>query len=296
MVCGSALEALALMLTCVKVRTHVDARNTHYFQSGLSVRLGALAADAMLQHTPFMAVQAPGAAVLANLLSDKAFSGNGQLSAAALLSKGRAEWMRDGTLARASTALLLALRSAAVAAVKAERQGRRMPPPAERVLTCAPAALASALRIACADDAAGSGSSRFEEIQSVLHAVLDACSTLETVSSDEVMATADSSLLPALTEMLSSRMWWEQSGAAGYSPESTAQLLTAVANARERADGRSAVAAAFSASRTAAPQREPFGGAAADPATRELIDSLLAAQADMAARLRAMEDGMARAS
>jgi hypothetical protein len=282
------LEALALLLNC----THVNPLRNTDFQSGLSVRLGALAADAMLQHAPFMAVQAPGAAVLAHLLlSDGAVDSAAQLSAVALLSKGRAEWVRDGTLARASTALLLALRSAAVAAAKAERQGRPMPPPAERVLTCAPAALASALRIACADDAAGSGSSRFEEIRSVLHAVLDACSTLETMSCDEVMATADSSLLPALTEMLSSRMWWEQSGAAGYSPENTAQLLTAVANARERADGRSAVAAAFSASRTAAPQRAPFGGGA-DPATRELIDSLLAAQADMAARLRAMEDGM----
>ena len=136
----------------------------------------------------------------------------------------------------------------------------------------------------------------------MLHAVLDACSSLETMCSDEVMATADASMLPALTEMLSSRMWWEQSGAAGYnSPESTAQLLTAVANARERAGGRGAVAATVSASHTAAPPESapphnapPLGDA--DQTTRDLIDSLLAAQVDMAARLHAMEDGMARAS
>jgi hypothetical protein len=292
MICGSALEALVLLSTLV----HVEPLSA-------SVRLGALAADAMLQHAPFMAVQAAGSAVLTNLLlSDGEVSSTTQLSAVALLSKVRAEWVRDGTLARASTALLLALRRSAVAAAKAERQGQPTPPPVERVLTCAPAALASALRIACADDAAGSGSSRFEEIQSVLHAVLDACSSLETMSSDEVMATADASMLPALTEMLSSRMWWEQSGAAGFnSPESTAQLLTAVANAKERTDRRNAIAAARSASHTAAPPESapphkapPLGDA--DQTTRDLIDSLLAAQVDMAARLHAMEDGMARAS
>ena len=284
MMCSSALEVLALLVT----RMHVTPFS-------VSVRLGALAADAMLQHAPFMAVQAAGSAVLARLLlSDGEVSSTAQLSAVALLSKVRAEWVRDGTLARASTALLLALRRSAVAAAKAERQGQPMPPLVERILTCAPAALASALRIACADDDAGSGSSRFDEIQSVLHAVLDACSVLEIMCSEEVMATADASLLPALTDMLSSRIWWEHSGTAGYSAEATAQLLAAVANARERADGRNAVAAAFAASRPFAPQRAPVGGDA-DPATRELIDSLLSAQVDMAARLRAMEDGMTRA-
>ena len=170
-----------------------------------------------------------------------------------------------------------------------------MPPPAERILTNAPTALACALRIECADDAAGFGSSRFEEIESVLHAVLDACSSLEAVSSDAVVAAADSFLLPALTEMLSSRMWWDQSGAAAYSSENTAQLLAAVASACERANGRSTIASTFSASHTVVQQREQFSSAA-DPTTRELIDSLLAAQADMAARLRVMEDGMARIS
>ena len=301
MMSGSALEALAMLTTCV----HVDQLWNSHFQVGLSMRLGALAADAMLQHAPFMAVQAAGTTMLAHLLLSndiaRAFASDGQLSTTAVLSKGHAEWVRDDTLSRASTALLFALRGAAMAAAKVKRQGRPVPPHAERILRCAPAALASALRIVCADDAVYSGSSRLEETQRVLLAVLDVCSSLEAVSSAEVVAAADAHLLPALTEMLSSRMWWEQSRTAGYnSPESTAQLLTAVANARERADRRNAIAAAYSAPLTAAPPKsapphkaQPFGD---DLATRDLIDSLLAAQADMAARLHAMEDGMARAS
>ena len=304
MMCGSALEALALLTTCV----HVDRLWNTHFQFGLSMRLGALAADAMLQHAPFMAVQAAGTKMLAQLLvaNGGAVASTGQLSTNAVLSKGNAEWVRDGTLARASTALLFALRGAAVAAAKAERQGWPMPPHAERILSCAPAALASALRIVCADDAVDSGSRRrLEATQNVLRAVLDVCSSLEAVSSDEVVATADAVLLPALTELLSSRMWWEQSGAAGCinAPESTAQLLTAVANAKERADRRNAIAAARSAPLTAAPlesaplhKAPPFGRVDDHTSTRDLIDSLLAAQDVMAARLHAMEDGMARTS
>ena len=127
---------------------------------------------------------------------------------------------------------------------------------------------------------------------------MDACSALETVTCDAVLATADADLLPALTEMVSSQMWWEQSSAVGfYSPESTAQLLSSLANAKERANKRSIASAAARSSKVAyteAPTRSPYGGS--DPATHELIDSLLAAQADLAARLRVIEGGVTLAS
>jgi len=189
-----------------------------------------------------------------------------------------------------SSALLLALRRAAVVAAKAAHRGRPPPPHAERVLTCAPAALAYALRNACADDPTSAGdNSCAEELSATVSAVVDACAALEMVCSDAVVAAADTRLLPALAAMLSSRSWWERGGASAFGPERTAQLLTAVARAQDRADARRAVTEPAA----------PFGAAAAgtiDPSRDELIETLLAAQADMVARLHVMESGVERSS
>jgi hypothetical protein len=157
-------------------------------------------------------------------------------------------------------------------------------------------------------------------LSGTLDAVLDTCATIEAMCADTVVAAADAHVLPALEALLSSRRWWD--GAAACGPARSARALAAVESARGRADARSAVAAVYDAAaagkkvalhRKTAPPKEAQQEAsppprddnaaanvvtthhAADDATRELIESLLAAQKDLTSRLHVLEKGKARA-
>jgi hypothetical protein len=295
MVCGAALEALSLLLTFkvfFKLMSKDAAgRGTLGFTAEMSTQTCTIAVNAMLRHAPFMAVQAPGATVLADLL---AMGGGFDFIRHDKWIHWQ-QWTRGGALALASAALLFALRRAAVAAAKAGQRGGPTPLQAEHILMCVPAALASALRIACADNAGVVDTCIAKELSATAGAVVDACAVLEALCSDAVVAAADSRILPALTMMLSSRRWRDHGGAAAFGPERTALLLAAVARARarERTDVQRTVAEA-AAPHLAARQPAPVGtsasvGAMPQPAGDELMESLLVAQADMEARLRAME-------
>jgi hypothetical protein len=313
--CGAALRALTLALRSATP------------DAALSAQLGALAADAMLMHAPFMAVQAEGAAALAALLVEQdgpAAAGGRPSGVAARPEHARWQrrialrdaWVRAGALARAPPALLLALRRVAAVAGARRADGRAPTQHGARVFACAPAALAHMLRLLSTDDATvrDLDAEVNGALSGMLDAVMDACATLEAACGDAVVAAADAHLAPALSALLSSRRWWDGGGAAACGPERSERAFAAAARAQSRAGARAAVAVVAAAApafhtdflvwpKAEAPQ--PPRGIHADDArapathaadaTHELIESLLAAQADLATRLRLLEKGKARA-